>query len=46
MAAEIVGPDLLILGFVLPVALAVWCLVDASVRPANAWQRSGHSKTT
>ena len=30
--------------FILSVALPVWCMVDASIRPAGAWQRSGRSK--
>jgi len=40
------APELLILSLgVVPFALNVWGLVDASSRPGWAWQRSGQNQT-
>jgi hypothetical protein len=40
------APELLILAIgVVPFALNVWGLVDASSRPGWAWQRSGQNQT-
>jgi hypothetical protein len=45
MLAEIIGPDILIVGWIVPLVFGVWTAVDASRRPDWAFERAGTSKT-
>ena len=45
MSAEIFGPELLIVLFLLMPALAIWVAIDASGKPPWAFERAGQNKT-
>ena len=45
MSAEIFGPELLIVLFLLVPVLAIWVAVDASSKPPWAYERAGQNKT-
>jgi hypothetical protein len=45
VTAEIFGPEILIVLFLLVPAIAIWVAIDASSKPEWAFERAGQNKT-